>query len=175
MLHQVTMTPTQRAARDVRAKLLALQPKPKPIPITSSDVPQEVPVLLEPTRLVKPYAAPRKFPKMDDVLFAVCEHYNVPDIEVLSKRRHVDIAYPRHVFCYLARELTLRSLPDIGRFLSGRDHTTILHSVRKITGLASGDEQLRADIESISARVRQLMERRNAFHFPREPVEYIGA
>jgi chromosomal replication initiator protein len=62
---------------------------------------------------------------------------------------------PRQIAMYLAKVLTLRSLPEIGRLFGGRDHTTVLHAVRKIEGLVQGDKALAEEIEVLK---RMLME-----------------
>ena len=80
---------------------------------------------------------------------AVCAYYGVPVAEVLSMRRTQKIMRPRHVLFYLCRVLTVCSLPQIGRFLDGRDHTTILHGFNKIACLKHTDAQLAADIAAI--------------------------
>ena len=80
---------------------------------------------------------------------AVCAYYGVPVAEVLSMRRTARIMRPRHVLFYLARALTTCTLPQIGRFLAGRDHTTILHGFNKIACLKHSDAQLAADIVAI--------------------------
>lgn len=80
---------------------------------------------------------PIKRPKItiDQIIRAVARHYGKSVIDLLSHRRTIDLTLPRHVACYLCKELTLRSLPDIGRRIGGRDHTTVLHGHRKIEKL----------------------------------------
>jgi len=65
------------------------------------------------------------------------------------------VVRPRQVAMYLAKTLTLRSLPEIGRRFGGRDHTTVLHAVRKIEGLVARDTALSEEVESLK---RQLQE-----------------
>ena len=62
----------------------------------------------------------------------VARQYNVSRADLLSSRRTANVVRPRQVAMYLAKTLTLRSLPEIGRRFGGRDHTTVLHAVRKI-------------------------------------------
>ena len=80
---------------------------------------------------------------------AVCAYYGVSAQDLMSARRTVRIIRPRHVLFYLAKVLTGCSLPQIGRFLGGRDHTTVLHGVNKIACLKHSDAQLAADIVAI--------------------------
>ena len=72
---------------------------------------------------------------LSGVLLAVSAHYGVSVTDLKSARRHKRLVMPRHVFCYLAATATRKSLPQIGAFLGDRDHTTVLHAVRKIKGL----------------------------------------
>jgi hypothetical protein len=69
------------------------------------------------------------------IISATSAHYGVTVIDILSARRQAEIVRPRQVAMYLAKVLTLRSLPEIGRWFGGRDHTTVLHAARKIEAL----------------------------------------
>ncbi len=77
----------------------------------------------------------------------VARHYKVPRNELLSSRRSRDVVRPRQIAMYLAKALTSRSLPEIGRRFGGRDHTTVLHSVRKVEQLMAQDGELTQEIE----------------------------
>src|SRR5947208_9463121 len=70
--------------------------------------------------------------KIEDIQRVVARQYNVSRADLLSSRRTANVVRPRQVAMYLAKTLTLRSLPEIGRRFGGRDHTTVLHGVRKI-------------------------------------------
>jgi chromosomal replication initiator protein len=85
--------------------------------------------------------------KIEDIQRVVARHYNVSKADLLSSRRTRTIVRPRQIAMYLAKVLTPRSLPEIGRRFGGRDHTTVLHAVRKIEGLISGDTTLADEIE----------------------------
>lgn len=80
--------------------------------------------------------------KIDDIQKLVASHYNISRAEILSSRRTANVVRPRQIAMYLSKVLTLRSLPEIGRRFGGRDHTTVLHAVRKIEELASKDKGL---------------------------------
>jgi chromosomal replication initiator protein len=67
--------------------------------------------------------------------------------EMTSSRRARVVARPRQVAMYLAKQLTSRSLPEIGRKFGGRDHTTVMHAVKKIEELAAIDRALAEDVE----------------------------
>jgi chromosomal replication initiator protein len=83
---------------------------------------------------------------LDEIQRKVAEHYNVKLADLIGPRRHRTIARPRQVAMYLCKVLTTRSLPEIGRKFGGRDHTTILHGVKKVEELMSTDSQLSDDI-----------------------------
>ena len=87
---------------------------------------------------------------IDEILRHVSEYYSLRLSELLSPRRARDIARPRQVGMYLAKQLTSRSLPEIGRKFGGRDHTTVMHAVRKINDLRRTDSVLEDDINRLS-------------------------
>ncbi len=95
--------------------------------------------------LIRP-ADPRRI-RVEDILRIVAKHYGVTRADLLSSRRTANVVRPRQIAMYLAKTLTLRSLPEIGRRFGGRDHTTVLHAVRKIDGLVSGDKALAEELE----------------------------
>jgi chromosomal replication initiator protein len=103
--------------------------------------------------LVRPQE-PRRV-KIEDIQRVVARQYNVSRSDLLSSRRTANVVRPRQVAMYLAKTLTLRSLPEIGRRFGGRDHTTVLHAVRKIELLQTNDTSLAGEIESLK---RQLQE-----------------
>jgi len=84
---------------------------------------------------------------IDEIQKRVAEHYNIRLTDMHSARRARVVARPRQVAMYLAKQLTPRSLPEIGRKFGGRDHTTVIHAVRKVEELASQDQSLRDDVE----------------------------
>ena len=85
--------------------------------------------------------------KIEDIQKLVANHYNVSRADILSSRRTATVVRPRQIAMYLSKVLTLRSLPEIGRRFGGRDHTTVLHAVRKIDTLASNDRALTDELE----------------------------
>jgi chromosomal replication initiator protein len=92
---------------------------------------------------------------IEDILRAVSSHYNVTRQDLLSARRHKSVVFPRQIGMYLAKTLTARSLPEIGRKFGGRDHTTVLHAVRKIEGLLGKDDELRQSVDKLSTQLRE--------------------
>jgi chromosomal replication initiator protein len=93
--------------------------------------------------------------RVDDIQRAVARQYNVAKSDILSARRTANIVRPRQVAMYLAKTLTLKSLPEIGRRFGGRDHTTVLHSVRKITALRTSDQMLNEECEALEKQLRE--------------------
>ena len=85
--------------------------------------------------------------RIEDIQRIVARHYNVSKTELLSNRRTRTIVKPRQVAMYLSKVMTPRSLPEIGRRFGGRDHTTVLHAVRKIEGLSDSDNTLAQELE----------------------------
>jgi chromosomal replication initiator protein len=98
-------------------------------------------------------AEPRRV-RIDDILRTVSKHYGVNRGDLLSGRRNRSIVRPRQIGMYLAKLLTSRSLPEIGRRFGNRDHTTVLHAIRKIEQLMSDDTQLREEIELLKRLLR---------------------
>jgi chromosomal replication initiator protein len=84
---------------------------------------------------------------IEEIQKRVAEHFNIRMSEMHSARRARAVARPRQVAMYLAKQLTSRSLPEIGRKFGGRDHTTVMHAVRKIDELCEADQSLSEDIE----------------------------
>ena len=84
---------------------------------------------------------------VEEIQRKVAEHYNIRLSDMIGPKRQRTIARPRQIAMYLAKSLTTRSLPDIGRRFGGRDHTTIMHGVRKVEELRSADSQLAEDLE----------------------------
>ena len=91
--------------------------------------------------------------KLAVIQTALCNHFEVRKVDLLSQRRHADIARVRHIGYYLSRRHTALSLPEIGRRFGNRDHTTILHGVKKIEGLLSSDQKLITDIGAITRKL----------------------
>jgi len=85
--------------------------------------------------------------RIEEIQRVVARHYNISKQDLLSNRRTRSIVKPRQVAMYLAKMMTLRSLPEIGRRFGGRDHTTVLHAVRKIEDMVGGDQKLAQELE----------------------------
>ena len=87
--------------------------------------------------------------KIEDIQKMVATHFNVSRADILSSRRTANVVRPRQIAMYLAKTMTLRSLPEIGRRFGGRDHTTVLHAVRKIKSLVAQDSSLSEELEML--------------------------
>lgn len=92
--------------------------------------------------------------RIEDIQKVVANHYNVPRTEMLSSRRTRSVVLPRQIAMYLSKTMTPRSLPEIGRRFGGKDHTTVLHAVRKIEGMIDKDGTMAKEIELL----RRLIE-----------------
>ncbi|MCH8110434.1 MAG: chromosomal replication initiator protein DnaA, partial [Proteobacteria bacterium] len=84
---------------------------------------------------------------IEDIQKRVAEHYNIRISEMHSSRRARAVARPRQVAMFLAKQLTSRSLPEIGRKFGGRDHTTVMHAVKRINELRESDSNLAEDVD----------------------------
>lgn len=84
---------------------------------------------------------------VEEIQRKVAEHYNIRLSDMIGPKRMRTIVRPRQIAMYLAKELTSRSLPDIGRRFGGRDHTTIMHGVRKVEELRDHDSKMSEDID----------------------------
>ena len=91
---------------------------------------------------------------VDDIQKVVAEYYGLKQADLLCERRNRAIARPRQTAMWLCKQLTTRSLPDIGRRFGGRDHTTVLHAVRRIEELKLVDAPLAADVEALARKLR---------------------
>lgn len=111
------------------------------IPITVSSWPV-------PVRVMRPDEPPPP-PSVQRIIRACAAYYGTTEIDVVSQRRTKDVIRPRQVAMYLATKMTHRSLPEIGRAIGGRDHTTCLHGRDRIARLLETDSELRADVAAI--------------------------
>jgi len=166
-----TVTPTQRAAierhqqfrANIAAKAAELADRKTRIKLAAVPVAAvEAPLVKAPgvtvvsqDELIESVSQPSWFvvlpsgqghPQVRDIQKAVCKHYGVTLSDMLSPRRTANIVKPRQVAMFLCKEFTPRTLPELGRRFGGRDHTTVLHAVRKIPRDAFKDASLAQDI-----------------------------
>jgi len=93
--------------------------------------------------------------RIEDIQRVVARHYNVSRQELVSNRRTRVIVKPRQIAMYLAKTMTPRSFPEIGRRFGGRDHTTVLHAVRKIEELIGADNKLGHEVELLKRLINE--------------------
>ena len=96
-----------------------------------------------------------KHVKIEEIQKLVAGHYHVSRADILSSRRTAMVVRPRQIAMFLSKMLTMRSLPEIGRRFGGRDHTTVLHAVRKIEGLTASDRTLSEEIELLKRMLQE--------------------
>lgn len=84
---------------------------------------------------------------IEEIMRRVSEHYNLRLSDMKSARRARAVARPRQIAMYLAKTLTSKSLPDIGRNFGGRDHTTVMHAIKRVESLTDTDSQIAEDVE----------------------------
>ena len=93
-------------------------------------------------------------PNIQAILDAVSRYYDVKLTDLLGKRRHKSVALPRQVCMWLARRHTRYSLEEIGGYLGGRDHTTVLHAIRTVDSKQDRDDRLKADVDRLQQVLR---------------------
>ena len=91
---------------------------------------------------------------VDEIQKTVADHFSLKQADLLSERRPRAVARPRQIAMWLCKQHTTRSYPDIGRRFGGRDHTTVLHGVRKIEELMGLDDQIARDVETLTRKLR---------------------
>jgi chromosomal replication initiator protein len=92
---------------------------------------------------------------VEQVQAAVCEWFGVSQADLRGDKRPQSIAYPRHIAMYLCRELTDQSLPKIGAKFGGRDHSTVMHGVRRIGDLIREDRDVFNVVQELTARIKR--------------------
>ena len=123
-----------------------VRPKPAVVVEAPAPVVKRVIVPLPTLALCPPTTAVR-------IIQIVCVRFNLPGYLLLSDRRTASIVRPRQIAMWLVHKHTALSLPQIGRKFGGRDHTTVLHAVRKIEHLRSEDAALAATIAELEAEI----------------------
>jgi hypothetical protein len=140
------------------------------IPIQNLDVPATV----IPQKWNWDSWRPRQlFPSVRDVMRSVATYYHIEILDIISHRRTADVVKPRHVFFYLSRRLTTRSLVEIGRECDDRDHTTVLHGIRRITALVDAGDPIIDDIADMRHRIGRRLDAQNVNRM--EAVEILGS
>lgn len=138
-----------------KARLARMAPKPKPKPIIPYPYNMGWEGMwfydLVNVRPITPYSPTIK---VKEIQRAVIDHFKMTKVEFFSRRRTRNIVWPRQVAMYLCKTLTTRSLPEIGRKFGGKDHTTVLHAVRKVELQVAEDDEIREEIAAIRRAIR---------------------
>ena len=92
--------------------------------------------------------------RIEDIIKTVSRHFGISKPDILSQRRHRSVVWPRQIGMYLAKQLTARSLPEIGRRFGNRDHTTVLHAIRKIETALDNNQRLRDEIDDLKKMLK---------------------
>jgi hypothetical protein len=132
-----------------RQHLESKRPPVEPAPVVVEEAPAEKPTFRPWFWITDEITPPRKRPLIETVQRATAAHYNVSRREMLTARRARDVMHPRQAAYYLAKKLTKATLPEIGRAFN-RDHSSVLHGVRKIERLMETDATLLADLHAIA-------------------------
>jgi chromosomal replication initiator protein len=122
--------------------------------IASSRIQNKTPTLQDAKMILKDLLSNMKaIISIEDIQKLVVSYYNLPMGDFLSSRRSRHIARPRQVAMYLAKKLTTKSLPEIGRKFTGRDHTTVIHAIKKIEELMAADKKFEYEVQDISNKI----------------------
>ena len=119
--------------------------------IHSLHVLQQLPITLDLAKIaigIDEGDAPKSStPSIQDIMDAISHYYDLKLTDLLSRRRHKSVAMPRQLGMWLARRYTRYSLEEIGSYFGGRDHTTVMHAVRKVDELREHDSSFKEDVE----------------------------
>jgi len=96
-------------------------------------------------------------PSVRRIVAVAADHFKVTRLDIISHRRTKEVVLPRQIAMYLAKTMTTLSLPEIGRCIGGRDHTTIYHGVQKVTAMIGADPAFAAEVEALRAEVEERL------------------
>jgi chromosomal replication initiator protein len=117
--------------------------------ITFSRIHKKTLTIVDCKNILKDVFNQAKIITVDKIQNTVSNFFNIPLAEMLSQRRSRPLARPRQIAMYLAKKMTTRSLPEIGRRFANRDHTTVIHAVKTITRLSEKDNEMKNNIEQL--------------------------
>lgn len=128
---------------------------PVPAPVYETWTDRQHRIHKQPWFSIECEIAPKEplYPSIQDIQRVCCAHYGISRTLLVAERRFAQVVKVRQIGMYLCKEMTPRSLPDIGRRFGNRDHTTVLHAVRKIDHLASRDDALAAEIKILRTAI----------------------
>lgn len=101
------------------------------------------------------FMLPEKSVPVETIKRRVAAYFDIPLEDLLSQRRHRSVARPRQIAMYFCKRLTRRSFPDIGQRFGGRDHTTVMHAVKRIEELAAADPAFAAELTQIGRKITE--------------------
>ncbi len=90
---------------------------------------------------------------IEDIQKTIVSYYNISMSDFMSPRRSRHIARPRQIAMYLSKKLTTKSLPEIGRKFTGRDHTTVIHAIKKVEELMAGNKNFESEVQEITEKI----------------------
>jgi len=93
---------------------------------------------------------------IDDIQAAVLRRFGITKIDLMARRRAIKTVRPRQIAMYLAKTLTTRSLPEIGRRFGGLDHTTVMHAIRRIVELQERDDAIAEHVAALKQELQNL-------------------
>ena len=117
--------------------------------VTFSKIHKKTLTISDCKKILKDVFNQAKIITVDKIQNTVANFFNIPLVEMLSQRRSRPLARPRQIAMYLAKKMTTRSLPEIGRRFANRDHTTVIHAVKTITRLSEKDDEMKKNIEQL--------------------------
>ena len=117
--------------------------------VTFSRIHKKILTISDCKNILKDVFNQAKIITVDKIQNTVSNFFNIPLVEMLSQRRSRPLARPRQIAMYLAKKMTTRSLPEIGRRFSNRDHTTVIHAVKTITRLSEKDDEMKKNIDQL--------------------------
>jgi len=117
--------------------------------VTFSRIHQKILTIHDCKNILKDVFNQAKIITVDKIQNVVANFFNIPLAEMLSQRRSRPLARPRQIAMYLAKKMTTRSLPEIGRRFANRDHTTVIHAVKTITRLSEKDDEMKKNIDQL--------------------------
>ena len=122
--------------------------------IASSRIQNKIPTLQDAKLILKDLLSNmQSIITIEDIQKLVVNYYNLSTTDFLSSRRSRHIARPRQVAMYLSKKLTTKSLPEIGRKFTGRDHTTVIHAIKKVEELMAADKKFEYEVQDISNKI----------------------
>jgi chromosomal replication initiator protein len=94
---------------------------------------------------------------IEDIQKTVVSYYNISMNDFMSSRRSRSVARPRQIAMYLSKKMTTKSLPDIGRRFSGRDHTTVIHAIKKVEELMIQDKNFENEVKDLNQKLTKTV------------------